>query len=354
VVPAFGYRVLSEAEMGFGLNGSRGGQLWLISADASGKPLQFVDHVQFPPSAAGVSTGPWPTPDASFLPLAQNTFGAPNSDRMVGEVVITEVHFQPVDPDGAGTLRVKDFEFIEVFNTTDRAIDLTGWRLAGDVTYDFPDGTTLDAGASAVVVAFDTGNLNRSSVFRFTLGMSGDAALLGGLTDARQLSPRDGVIDDLAGEILLVRPGVATADDPDMPFELVVDQIEYHVGGAWPTSPAGTGDSLTRTQPADYGRLPISWVGASPSPGRVDFVVRRAGDANDDGQFDQTDVLRVLQSGRYLTGEPALWSDGDWNGDSQFDQLDIVTALQEGHFRAGPRDLDALSPVDVALRELNL
>ena len=57
-----------------------------------------------------------------------------------------------------------------------------------------------------------------------------------------------------------------------------------------------------------------------------------AGDANQDGQFDQFDIVQVLQSAKYHTGEPAEWTEGDWNGDGGFDRLDIVTALQAGSY----------------------
>lgn len=56
------------------------------------------------------------------------------------------------------------------------------------------------------------------------------------------------------------------------------------------------------------------------------------GDANHDGTFDQMDVLQVLQAGKYLTGQQAVWSEGDWNGDGTFDQMDLVTALQTGRY----------------------
>ena len=49
-----------------------------------------------------------------------------------------------------------------------------------------------------------------------------------------------------------------------------------------------------------------------------------AGDANLDCQFDQLDLVQVLQAGKYLTGETATSEEGDWNGDRVFDQLDIV------------------------------
>lgn len=62
--------------------------------------------------------------------------------------------------------------------------------------------------------------------------------------------------------------------------------------------------------------------------------------------FDQLDLVRVLQAGKYLTGEPATWGEGDWNGapggrpgdpplgDGRFNQLDIIAVL--GDSDVGP------------------
>ena len=52
------------------------------------------------------------------------------------------------------------------------------------------------------------------------------------------------------------------------------------------------------------------------------------GDSNNDGVFDQLDIVQVLQASKYQTGTRAEWTDGDWNGDGVFDRLDIVAALQ--------------------------
>ena len=73
----------------------------------------------------------------------------------------------------------------------------------------------------------------------------------------------------------------------------------------------------------------------------------RPGDANFDLQFDQVDLIRVLEAGKYLTGEAATWGEGDWLGsggnveilpvgDGVFDQLDIVAALQSANYLRGP------------------
>lgn len=71
------------------------------------------------------------------------------------------------------------------------------------------------------------------------------------------------------------------------------------------------------------------------------------GDANVDQSFDQQDIVRVLQSGKYPTGQAATWGEGDWNGgpggypgeppegDGLFNQLDIVAAQQAGTYLTG-------------------
>jgi hypothetical protein len=63
-----------------------------------------------------------------------------------------------------------------------------------------------------------------------------------------------------------------------------------------------------------------------------------AGDVDGDRDFDQFDLIALLQSDRYLTGQPATWSQGDWNGDGVFNQLDILMALQTQptHYLQGP------------------
>lgn len=72
------------------------------------------------------------------------------------------------------------------------------------------------------------------------------------------------------------------------------------------------------------------------------------GDADQDLDFDQFDLIKVQVAAKYLTGEPAAWGEGDWNGgpagspgdpplgDGFFDNLDIVAALSTGLYATGP------------------
>jgi hypothetical protein len=74
----------------------------------------------------------------------------------------------------------------------------------------------------------------------------------------------------------------------------------------------------------------------------------QAGDADQDLDFDQQDLVQVLIAAKYLTGQPAAWEEGDWNGapggspgnppagDGLFNQLDIVAAQQAAVYLTGP------------------
>ena len=74
----------------------------------------------------------------------------------------------------------------------------------------------------------------------------------------------------------------------------------------------------------------------------------QAGDADQDLDFDQLDLVKVQIGGKYLTGQAATWGDGDWDGapggkqgeppagNGFFDQLDIISALNAGVYLTGP------------------
>ena len=72
------------------------------------------------------------------------------------------------------------------------------------------------------------------------------------------------------------------------------------------------------------------------------------GDADQDGDFDQDDIVQVQLAGKYLSRRSTTWDEGDWNGgpgggpghppagDRRFNQLDIVAALSAGVYLTGP------------------
>ena len=71
-----------------------------------------------------------------------------------------------------------------------------------------------------------------------------------------------------------------------------------------------------------------------------DLLRTSPGDANLDGIFDSSDLVRVSEAGEYEDGVAgnSTWAEGDWNCDGEFTSEDLVMALASGAFRdaAGP------------------
>lgn len=97
----------------------------------------------------------------------------------------------------------------------------------------------------------------------------------------------------------------------------------------------------TRGQPPAY-----IWRSEAETP--VSLELLNAGDADQDFDFDQRDLVQVQVAAKYLTGQAATWGDGDWNGapggsqgsppagDGLFNQLDIIAAQQAATYLTGP------------------
>jgi hypothetical protein len=70
-----------------------------------------------------------------------------------------------------------------------------------------------------------------------------------------------------------------------------------------------------------------------------DILMSDYGDADLDGEFNSSDLVRVFQQGHYEDGIAGNsgWADGDWNGDGEFDSADFVKAFQAGSYERGPR-----------------
>ena len=79
--------------------------------------------MQFGAALNGVSFGRWPNGenDSELYPMASQTFGADNSGPVASSVVISEVYYSPGN---------NNYEFVEIYNTTSSAVDLSHWNWA--------------------------------------------------------------------------------------------------------------------------------------------------------------------------------------------------------------------------------
>ena len=131
---------------------------------------------------------------------------------VISPVVISEIMYHPVLEEDA----VDNHEFIELANRTDRAINLTGHKIAGGVRYTFPPGTTL-APRGFVVVARNRERLMRNvpATASTPAGVAGDY---------------EGELDNDKDQVVLLDPAGAK-----------LDEVHYRDGFPWPTGPDALG-----------------------------------------------------------------------------------------------------------------
>ncbi|MES2705658.1 MAG: lamin tail domain-containing protein [Verrucomicrobiota bacterium] len=136
-----------------------------------------------------------------------------------GPVVINEIsyHARPTYPEPLNSVKYAEnpAEWIEFFNRGAVPADLTGWRLRGEVDYDFPAGTVLAAGGYLVV--------NQTQFSGSLSNQSGTVRLR----------------DALGG---------------------IADEMRYFDSGRWPGAADGGGSTLELKDPSSDNRAPESWA----------------------------------------------------------------------------------------------
>jgi hypothetical protein len=247
-----------------------------------------------------------------------------NPDAVLGDVLVSEVHYHNVRLPDRSLDEPHVFEFVELVNRGDAPVNLSGWRLAGDVQFDFPQGASVGAGQTLLIFPFAPGDLAKKFSLELLYGVTSASLNLAG--------PYAGELADDGGMLRLERPGGDPTGPPSGAGYILADEVVYDDEAPWPLGAAGHGGSLVRLPIRRFGTSPSAWTANTPSPGRADLVLRELGDVNDDGQFSMADLTMVQHAGKYLTDQPASFTEGDWNGDGLFNQLDIVFALQEGRF----------------------
>ncbi|MFV2069713.1 MAG: lamin tail domain-containing protein, partial [Pirellulales bacterium] len=475
--------------------GRLGGQVWLVEPSL-GRPERFVDTVRFGGSQTGVALGRWPDADprASLFPMTDQTFGEKNRGPVIGDVVVSEVHYHPVapanlverfdgasmgaltprqgnwtveagrlhvEPDEAGdtlallatdrasthnvkisatlqiteesafnrngailfdyrgptdfkfasvhpgggrwrigqrdengwnflaqvkqtipsgtdlpisveirgslaVLRMGDsvkvsydfgepliggliglgskrgeaifddlrvevfsgssaFEFVEIFNRAEVAVDLTGWQLDGGIDMTFATDMMLGAGEALVAVPFDPNDpaaASRVAQFRQVMGIGPGVRLAG---------PFTGRLGNGGDTVELLRP--LEGADPSLGMT-VVDRIAYDDQAPWPRTADGGGHSLHRRSADAFGGVASSFRPFDPTPGVEQFVV--AGDMNFDGRVDANDVAGFVLGltdpdayKRMFGVSNVLAGDLDFDGDVDYDDIHaLVTELE--------------------------
>jgi len=234
---------------------------------------------------------------------------------VIGSLRITELNYHPSEPTEAESAAIpgvnqNDFEFVEFQNISTQPINLLGVHFMDDdgLYYTFPD-TVLLAGARGVIV-------KDMDAFQLRFG-----------TGLNPIGPFAGGSLGNGGDHVTLIDSLGT-----MIHDFVYDDTD-----PWPERTDGAGSSLQVIETEGDYNDPHNWwasidVGGSPG---AEGMPRSAGDANDDGQFDSSDMMLVLAAGKFETGQTARWEEGDWDGDGLFTFDDVLAALATGTFETG-------------------
>lgn len=156
-----------------------------------------------------------------------------------GKVVINEIHCNP-------DLPYELVEFVELYNSKDVAIDLSGWHFSRGIEFTFPAGTMIGSG-QYLVVTEDAGVR--------TLAPTTNVASKYGTAPAKIFGPFAGGLSNDGERIKLCdASGVE------------IDEVNYGHGFPWPTV-GDFGRSMQLVHADLDNDLAGSWRSASPTPG---------------------------------------------------------------------------------------
>ena len=243
--------------------------------------------------------------------------------------MISEIHCQPVSPQGTGIVENPDEEFVELLNVTTQAVSLfdpahptNRWRFAEGIAFEFPAAASLPPGAYALVVAFDpVANPAARSAFLAKYLVPAGTQMFG---------PFTGRLANEGETLELQQPDTPQLPPhPDAGFVpyVQVERIAYRTALPWAVGTAGAGLSLQRIEPSAYANDPLNWRAARPSPGRP--PPHSGMDSDGDGLLDDWELAHGLDPD-LATGQDG--ADGDPDGDGLANLREFQTGQSPREF----------------------
>ncbi len=259
-IPARGFLSFDQNDLGFALSAD-GEQIFLVNSNQT----RVIDAASFRGQENGVSEGHYPDGAPGFQRLSSVTKGTANAAPLQSTVVINEIMYHPISDSN-------NDEYVELYNRTGSPVDLSGWKLQGGISYEFPSNSVI-AGHGYMVVAENATNL---------------IAKYAQLNTSNTCGNYDGSLADGGERIALsMWEDLVSTNDLNVVttniFYIPVDEVTYLDGGRWGEWSDGGGSSLELIDPDADNRQPASWA-----------------DSDETGKAPWTtiDVTEILENGQ--------------------------------------------------------
>ena len=216
--------------------------------------------------------------------------------------------------------------------------------VSGDVFVRVSSVDSRPGGYELVIEPTDYDQLMWAKPFNFGTKINAEIDVVGDV-DVFSFHANPGEIYTFATQLGTLPDSVLTIVDPfgnsDLTLDMNDDAMSDHLWSflpGWTARTSGVHYAVVSGFGDSTGTFDLVWLAGTPIPG----------DANLDGEFNSTDLVRVFQAGEYEDAieSNSAWSDGDWNGDGEFDTSDLVVAFQAGYFEQGPPAVAAAAVVD--------
>ena len=166
-------------------------------------------------------------------------------------MVFNEVHYHPENDETT-------LEYLELYNQLAVEVDLSNWRLDGDIDFDFPEGTII-SGRGYLVVAKDPAALSAAT---------GHNAALGPYN--RNLSNSEGTVflynNNLSFRSQAGSGSIGSATS-DLEGRRRMDELHFSDVAPWPTGPDGSGLTLAKRDPSTGTAEPKNWTVSNQANG---------------------------------------------------------------------------------------
>lgn len=265
-IPGNGYRVFLEANLPFSLNGESGEAVYFSQGNGFGGMTGGRNFIEFGPAENGVTFGRYPNGTGEFFRMSVATIGSTNSGPDFGPLVINELMYNGSEP-APSPLTGGDLEYVEILNTSQQGVFLSEdygldgifpWKLAGGLSFEFPESAFIGAEGYLLVVGFDPATEPlKLSQFTSHYGVPASVPILG---------PYFGGLNNYSDTVNLRRPDRPTAGMAPL---VLRDSVTYFDWNDWPTTADGGGTSLERIDPFMAASDPSHWaaslaVGGTP------------------------------------------------------------------------------------------